>query len=83
MLKDMKTKRILCLVILATSLFSHTLWADAAISANEAATRVQQEYGGRILAVETQQQNGQTFYRIKVLTRKGIVKVVRINAGSR
>ena len=53
------------------------------ISADEAAARVQRQYGGRILAVETLQKNGKTFYRIKVLTRKGIVRVVRIKAGSR
>lgn len=83
MLRTMKITRILCLLILATSLLSQALWADAAVSADEAAARVQREYGGRILAVETRQQNGQTFYRIKVLTRKGVVQVVRINAGSR
>lgn len=53
------------------------------ISADEAAAKVQREYGGRILAVETLQQNGLTVYRIKVLTRKGVVRVVRIDAGSR
>ena len=53
------------------------------ISADEAAARAQQQYGGRILAVETRQRNGQLFYRIKVLTRKGVVRVVRIKAGSR
>jgi uncharacterized membrane protein YkoI len=53
------------------------------ISADEAAARVQQQYGGRILAVETRQRNGEVFYRIKVLTRKGVVRVVRIRAESR
>ena len=53
------------------------------ISADEAAARVQQEYGGRILAVETVQRNGEIFYRIKVLTRKGVVRVVRIRAEPR
>ena len=57
--------------------------ASPYISADEAAARVQRQYGGRILAVETRQRNGKTFYRIKVLTRKGVVRVVRINAGSR
>jgi hypothetical protein len=57
--------------------------ASSHISADEAAARVQRQYGGRILAVETRQQNGHVFYRIKVLTRKGIVRVVRIKAGSR
>ncbi|NNG14074.1 MAG: hypothetical protein HKM22_02845 [Gammaproteobacteria bacterium] len=53
------------------------------ISANEAAARVQRQYGGRILAIDTRQRNGQVIYRIKVLTRKGVVRIVRIKAGSR
>ena len=57
--------------------------ASPYISADEAAARVQRQYGGRVLAVETRQRNGKTFYRIKVLTRKGVVRVVRINAGNR
>ena len=54
--------------------------AASLISADEAAARVQSQYGGRILAVETLQRNGKTFYKIKILTRKGVVRVVRINA---
>ena len=53
------------------------------ISADEAAARVQRQYGGRILAVDTRQRNGQVIYRIKVLTRKGVVRVVRVKAGRR
>lgn len=85
MLNNMKTKRLLCLAVFIAGLLSPLAWAASQprISADEAAARVQQEYGGRILAVETQQQNGKTFYRIKVLTGKGVVRVVRIKAGSR
>lgn len=85
MLNNMKAKHLFYLAILIASLLSPLAWAAprAVISADEAAARVQQEYGGRILAVETQQQNGKTFYRIKVLTRKGIVRVVRVRAGNR
>ena len=53
------------------------------INADEAAAQVQRQYGGRIISVETRQRNGSAFYRIKILTRKGVVRVVRINAGSR
>lgn len=53
------------------------------VSPDEAAARVQRQHGGRILAVETLQRNGQTFYRIKLLTRKGVVRVIRVNAGNR
>lgn len=50
------------------------------ISANEAANRVQQSLGGRILAVITVQKKGRTFYRVKILTARGVVKVVNVDA---
>jgi len=52
------------------------------IGPGEASARVQKRLGGRILAVETIQRKGKTFYRIKILTGKGVVKVVFVNAAS-
>ncbi len=53
------------------------------ISASEAAARVQRRVGGRILAVETvQARGGRYYYRIKILTRRGEVRVYRVDAGS-
>jgi len=58
----------------------HLLAQNKNIDSGEAAARVQKKLGGRILSVETLQRNGKTFYRIKILTRKGVVRVVRVNA---
>ncbi|WP_126456633.1 PepSY domain-containing protein [Sulfuriflexus mobilis] len=82
-------KTLLASVFLLWALGAQTVQAERptttrpAISSNEAAARVQRQYGGRILAVETLQHNGQVFYRIKLLTRQGVVRVVRVDAGSR
>ena len=48
------------------------------ISASEAAARVQASEGGKILAVETIR--GGDAYRVKVLNRKGQVRVIVVNA---
>lgn len=52
------------------------------LSPNEAAARVQGELGGRILAIETIQRKGKTFYRIKILTGRGVVRVINVNANT-
>ena len=58
----------------------HLLAQKQTIGSGEAAARVQKKLGGRILSVETLQRKGKTFHRIKILTRKGVVRVIRVNA---
>ena len=53
-----------------------------AIGPDEAANRVQRSLGGRILAIETIQRKGRTHYRVKILTARGVVKVVNVDASS-
>jgi uncharacterized membrane protein YkoI len=53
------------------------------VSLSEAVARVKREYGGRILEAETREQNGRRVHVIKVLTREGRVRTVRIPAGGR
>lgn len=52
------------------------------LSPNEAAARVQERLGGRILAIETIQGKNNTFYRIKILTGRGVVRVIKVNANN-
>lgn len=52
------------------------------LSPNEAAARVQGKLGGRILAIETLQRKNKTVYRIKILTGKGVVRVINVNANT-
>ncbi len=51
------------------------------VTLSEAVARVKEEYGGRILEAETREQNGRRVHVVKVLTREGRVRTVRIPAG--
>ncbi len=74
---------LLCLLLFTTQAnISLASPNQHGISPGEAASRVQHQLGGRILAVETIHRKGKTFYRVKVLTRKGVVRVIRVNAAN-
>ncbi|NOX51047.1 MAG: hypothetical protein GXP16_11020 [Gammaproteobacteria bacterium] len=74
---------ILCLLLITTQAnLAQAKQYQHGIGPGEAASLVQHKLGGRILAVETLHRNGKTFYRIKILTRKGVVRVVRVNAAN-
>jgi len=51
------------------------------MSSSEAAARIQSREGGKILAVETIR--GGAAYRVKILNRKGQVRVFTVEAGQR
>ncbi len=55
-------------------------WAD--VSRDAAASAAQQATGGRVLAVDQAQREGRPVWRVKVLTPKGEVIVVLIDAVS-
>lgn len=55
-------------------------WAD--VSRDDAAAMAQQATGARVLAVEQVQREGQTVWRVKLLTPQGEVIVVLIDAAS-
>lgn len=53
---------------------------DRNISASAAARRVREQVGGRILAVHRERQGDRLIYRVKVLTRDGHVREIRVDA---
>ena len=55
------------------------LSANRYVSLNQAVSMVQRRTGGRILSASTRQDNGITYYLIKVLTPKGVVRVYRVD----
>lgn len=59
-----------------------SLPARADVSRDDAAAMVQQATGGRVLAVDQAQREGRLVWRVKVLTPKGEVIVVLIDAAS-
>jgi uncharacterized membrane protein YkoI len=60
--------------------FTTPAWAD--VSRDDAAAVVQKNSGGRVLAVEKTERDGRTFWRVKVLTPQGEVKIVMVDAAS-
>jgi uncharacterized membrane protein YkoI len=69
--------RSLCaaLVVLASP-----AWAD--LSQDDAAAAAQRMSGGRVLSVEKADSAGRAVWRVKVLTAKGEVRVILIDAAS-
>jgi uncharacterized membrane protein YkoI len=69
----------LALVALAPVLATPA-WADA--SRDDAAAVAQRETGGRVLAVERAEAGGRPVWRVKVLTPKGVVRVILIDVAT-
>lgn len=59
---------------------SSPVWAD--VSRDDAASIAQQASGGRVLAVDRAERDGRPVWRVKVVTAKGEVKVLLIDAAS-
>jgi len=68
---------LLCAALLA--LAGAPAWAD--VSRDEAAAMAQRETGGRVLSVERAEVDGRLVWRVKVVTPRGDVRVVMVEAG--
>ena len=55
------------------------LAAAGQLSAGQAASKVKQRYGGKILSVTLTQSGGKPVYRVKVLTKSGVMKIVLVD----
>lgn len=53
---------------------------NGGISLDEAVRRARQQYKGKVLSAETIRVDGRKIYRIKILTKNGRVKRIRIDA---
>lgn len=70
------------ILISALLLMALALPAWANVSRDAAAAVAQQASGGRVLAVEKTERQGYPAWRVKVLTPRGEVKVILIDAAS-
>ncbi len=61
---------------------ANTLLAQRSLSADEAAALVQARTGGRVLSVDTVRRRDRLFYRVKVLTPQGEVRIFMVDAES-
>lgn len=55
-------------------------WAQ--VSRDQAAAQAQQQTGGRVLAVDLAESGGRAVWRVKVVTPRGDVRIVLVDAGS-
>ena len=69
-------RTVICAALIALA----GLPAWAAVGRDQAAAVAQRETGGRVLAVERVDMRGQVFWRVKVLTPRGDVRVVLVDA---
>lgn len=68
---------LLCVLLMA---LGPAAWAD--VSRDQAAAVAQQASGARVLAVEMTERGGRPVWRVKVLSIRGEVKVILIDAAS-
>ena len=64
----------------ALMLLASPAWAD--VSRDGAAAIAQRMSSGRVLSVEKSESGGRPVWRVKVLTAKGEVRVILIDAGT-
>jgi hypothetical protein len=57
--------------------------AFAEVSLNQAVKQAKKRTGGQVISAETQNQDGRRVHNIRILTKDGKVRRLRINADSR
>ena len=70
-------RKQLCIALLLAAALP--TWAQ--VSRDDAAAMAQGQTGGRVLAVELVEADGRVVWRVKVVTPRGDVRVVMIDAG--
>ena len=75
----LKALQIACLTLMVTMLPATAL----AITLDEAAKRAARQNNAKVLSARTVQQGNSRIHEIKVLTKDGVVKTVRIPENSR
>lgn len=68
--------------IAAVLLCSAALPALANVSRDQAASVAQRETGGRVLSVERHDAGGRVVWRVKVVTARGDVRVILVDAST-
>jgi uncharacterized membrane protein YkoI len=73
-------KVLVSAICAALVLLASPAWAD--VSRDGAAAIAQRMSSGRVLSVEKSESGGRPVWRVKVLTAKGEVRVILIDAGT-
>lgn len=76
------SRRKLLLLSLLFPLVYHQALARGGISLDEAVEQARDREGGRVISAETQERDGHQVYNIRLLTKDGKVKRLRIDGQS-
>jgi uncharacterized membrane protein YkoI len=67
----------LLLAALITALLTVSAWA---VTLEEAAERVARQHDAKVVSARTEERNGRRVHVIRILTREGVVRTVRVPA---
>ncbi|KAA3626503.1 MAG: hypothetical protein HND55_12665 [Pseudomonadota bacterium] len=72
--------RLLRNVLIAISLATALAVSAWAITLEEAAARVAREYDAKVVSAQTVERDGKRIHVIRILTREGVVRTIRVPA---
>ena len=76
----MKKYFIQLVLVSALTLVAGSLWAQ---TLNQAASQAAKQYNAKVLSAHTEQKGNKRVHVIKLLTREGVVKTVRVTVRER
>ena len=76
----MKKYFIQLVLVSALTLVAGSLWAQ---TLNQAASQAAKQYNAKVLSAHTEQKGNKRVHVIKLLTREGVVKTVRVTVRAR
>jgi hypothetical protein len=72
--------RILPKLLISALLLIPSLYAKADMSLDQAVEQAKQRLGGRVISAETRERDGKRVHNVRILTKEGKVRRLRINA---
>ncbi|MES9945229.1 MAG: hypothetical protein B6D77_03045 [gamma proteobacterium symbiont of Ctena orbiculata] len=72
--------RIISKMLLCALLLIPSLYASADMSLDQAVEQAKQRLGGRVISAETRERDGKRVHNVRILTKEGKVRRLRINA---
>ncbi|MES9990359.1 MAG: PepSY domain-containing protein [Candidatus Thiodiazotropha sp.] len=72
--------RFLPKLLIGVLLLMSGLYANADMSLDQAVEQAKQRLGGRVISAETRERDGKRVHNIRILTKEGKVRRLRINA---
>ncbi|MCU7906530.1 MAG: ribosome biogenesis GTPase RsgA [Candidatus Thiodiazotropha sp. (ex Epidulcina cf. delphinae)] len=71
---------MLKMILLSLLLISPGVYAGGGVSLGQAVEQARERVGGRVISAETRERDGRQIHNIRILTKEGKVRRLRINA---